>query len=122
MKKQKNSVLCGAALQFHGIFSGLHAGIGSRNRTADESPLHPQRVRVPPESASGNEAAAVLNGLYAALPVTNGVKEVATAEELTAALENNANDTVKLTADITIGTTLTVSRTVTLDLNGNVLK
>ena len=75
-----------------------------------------------PESASGNEAAAMLNGLYAALPVTNGVKEVATAEELTAALENNANDTVKLTADITIGTTLTVSRTVTLDLNGNVLK
>ena len=75
-----------------------------------------------PESASGNEAAAVLNGLYAALPVTNGVKEVATAEELTAALENNANDTVKLTADITINTTLTISRTVTLDLNGNVLK
>ena len=75
-----------------------------------------------PESASGNEAAAVLNGLYTALPVANGVKEVATADELTAALENNANDTVKLTADITIGTTLTVSRTVTLDLNGNVLK
>lgn len=75
-----------------------------------------------PESASGNEAAAVLNGLYAALPVANGVKEVATADELTAALENNANDTVKLTADITIGTTLTVNRTVTLDLNGNVLK
>lgn len=75
-----------------------------------------------PESTSGNEAAAVLNGLYAALPVSNSVKEVTTAEELTAALENNANDTVKLTADITIGTTLTVSRTVTLDLNGNVLK
>ena len=75
-----------------------------------------------PESASGNEAAAILNGLYAALPVANGVKEVATAEELTAALENNANDTVKLTADITINTTLTISRTVTLDLNGNVLK
>lgn len=36
--EEKNSVLCGAALQFHGIFSGLHAGIGSRNRTADESP------------------------------------------------------------------------------------
>ena len=75
-----------------------------------------------PESASGNEAAAMLNGLYAALPVANGVKEVATAEELTAALEKNANDTVKLTADITINTTLTISRTVTLDLNGNVLK
>ena len=75
-----------------------------------------------PESASGNEAAAILNGLYAALPVANGVKEVATAEELTAALENSANGTVKLTADITINTTLTISRTVTLDLNGNVLK
>ena len=37
-EKAKNSVLCGAALQFHGIFSGLHAGIGSRNRTSDESP------------------------------------------------------------------------------------
>lgn len=75
-----------------------------------------------PESASGNEAAAVLNGLYAALPVANGVKEVATAEELTSALENNANDTVKLTANITINTTLTINRTVTLDLNGCVLK
>lgn len=75
-----------------------------------------------PESASGNEAAAVLNGLYAALPVANGVKEVATADELTDALENNANDTVKLTADITINTTLTINRTVTLDLNGCVLK
>jgi uncharacterized repeat protein (TIGR02543 family) len=75
-----------------------------------------------PESISGNEAAAALNGLYTALPIANGVKEVATAEELAAALENNANDTVKLTADITINTTLTISRTVTLDLNGNVLK
>lgn len=75
-----------------------------------------------PESASGNEAAAILNGLYTTLPVANGVKEVATAEELAAALENNANDTVKLTADITVNTTLTISRTVTLDLNGNVLK
>jgi len=74
------------------------------------------------ESASGNEAAAVLNGLYAALPVANGVKEVSTAEELTSALENNANDTVKLTANITINTTLTINRTVTLDLNGCVLK
>lgn len=73
-----------------------------------------------PESASGNEAAAVLNGL--SVLAANGVKEVATAEELAAALENNANDTVKLTADITINTTLTISRTVTLDLNGNVLK
>ena len=75
-----------------------------------------------PESISGNEAVAVLNGLSVSALTANRVAEVTTAQELTAALENNANDTVKLTANITIDTTLTISRTVTLDLNGNVLK
>lgn len=75
-----------------------------------------------PESASGNEAAAVLNGLYAALPVANGVKEVATAEELAAALADSSISGITLKGDIDIGSTLTVNRTVTLDLNGNVLK
>lgn len=75
-----------------------------------------------PESTSGNEAAAVLNGLYAALPVANGVKEVATAEELTAALADSSISGITLKGDIDIGSTLTVNRTVTLDLNGNVLK
>ena len=75
-----------------------------------------------PESASGNEAAAVLNGLYAALPVANGVKEVATAEELAAALADSSISGITLKKDIDIGSTLTINRTVTLDLNGNVLK
>lgn len=75
-----------------------------------------------PESASGNEAAAMLNGLYAALPVANGVKEVATAEELTAALADSSISGITLKGDIDIGSTLTVNRTVTLDLNGCVLK
>ena len=75
-----------------------------------------------PESASGNEAAAVLNGLYAALPVANGLKEVATAEELAAALADSSISGITLKGDIDIGSTLTVNRTVTLDLNGNVLK
>lgn len=75
-----------------------------------------------PESASGNEAAAVLNGLYTALPIANGVKEVATAEELTSALANSSISGITLKKDIDIGSTLTVNRTVTLDLNGNVLK
>lgn len=74
------------------------------------------------ESISGNEAAAVLNGLYAALPVANGVKEVTTAEELTAALADNSISGITLKRDIDIGSTLTVNRTMTLDLNGNVLK
>lgn len=74
------------------------------------------------ESASGNEAAAALNGLYAALPVANCVKEVATAEELTGALADSSFSWITLKRDIDIGSTLTVNRTVTLDLNGCVLK
>lgn len=75
-----------------------------------------------PESASGNEAAAILNGLYVALPVANGEAEVTTAEELTAALANSSISGITLKGDVEISSTLTVNRTVTLDLNGNVLK
>ena len=75
-----------------------------------------------PESASGNEAAAVLNGLYAALPVANGEAEVTTASELTGALADSSISRITLKVDIDIGSTLTVNRTVTLDLNGCVLK
>ena len=75
-----------------------------------------------PESTSGNEAAAILNGLYGALPVANGVKEVATADELTDALADSSISGITLKGDVEISSTLTVNRTVTLDLNGNVLK
>ncbi len=74
------------------------------------------------ESISGNEAAAVLNGLYAALPVANGEAEVTTASELTGALADSSISRITLKRDIDIGSTLTVNRTVTLDLNGCVLK
>ena len=47
--------------------------------------------------------------------------EVTTADALATALNGDAT-IIKLTADIEISTTLTVSRAVTLDLNGNVLK
>ena len=49
-------------------------------------------------------------------------KDVSTAEELTAAIADVNFDTVRLTGDISISSTLTVNRTVTLDLNGYVLK
>ena len=75
-----------------------------------------------PESTSGNEAAAVLNGLYVALPVANGEAEVTTAEELTAALANSSISGITLKGEVEISSTLTVNRTVTPDLNGNVLK
>lgn len=75
-----------------------------------------------PESASGNEAAAVLNGLYTALPIANGEAEVTTAQELTSALADSSISRITLKGNIDIGSTLTVNRTVTLDLNGCVLK
>lgn len=56
-------------------------------------------------------------------PTASGaVTEVSTAANLTAAIANVNVGTVKLTADITINATLSVNRTVTLDLNGYVLK
>lgn len=48
--------------------------------------------------------------------------EVSTADALIAALADSTKNHIKLIADIDISTTLTVSRTVTLDLNDHVLK
>ena len=50
------------------------------------------------------------------------VRDVRTADELTAAIADTNVNTVKLAANIDISNTLTVNRTVTLDLNGHVLQ
>ena len=56
-------------------------------------------------------------------PAASGaVTDVSTAADLIAAIANSAVGTVKLAGDISISTSLTVKRTVTLDLNGHVLK
>lgn len=56
-------------------------------------------------------------------PTASGaVTEVGNESALTAAIANSAVSTVKLTGDISISNSLTVNRTVTLDLNGHVLK
>ena len=49
-------------------------------------------------------------------------KEVSNESELTAAIADTNVNTVKLAANIDISSSLTVNRTVTLDLNGHVLK
>lgn len=53
---------------------------------------------------------------------TENVQEVRTKDELVAAMANGTVTTVKLAGDISISSSLTVKRTVTLDLNGFVLK
>lgn len=56
-------------------------------------------------------------------PAASGaVTEVGNESALTAAIANSNVNTVKLAANIDISSSLTVNRTVTLDLNGHVLK
>ena len=56
-------------------------------------------------------------------PAASGeVTDVRTADELTAAIADSSVNTVKLAGDISISSSLTVTRTVTLDLNGHVLQ
>ena len=63
-------------------------------------------------------------GLYALvrIPKALTVQEVSTAAELTAALADSANGVVRLTADITITAGLKITRDVTVDLNGHILR
>ena len=57
------------------------------------------------------------------MPAASGaVTEVSTAEALIAAIADSNVNTVKLAGDISISSSLTVTRTVTLDLNGHVLQ
>lgn len=121
MKKQKirfyAALLCSSM-----VFSLVSTPVSAAETGQLTNPSTSAEGPGSPESASGNEAAAILNGLYAALPVANGVKEVATAEELAAALADSSISGITLKKDIDIGSTLTINRTVTLDLNGCVLK
>lgn len=59
--------------------------------------------------------------VLAAEPGDQTVREAATVQELAAALADSTVDLVRLTADIVISETLTVSRSVTLDLNDHVV-
>ena len=121
MKKQKirfyAALLCSSM-----VFSLVSTPVSAAETGQLTNPPTSTEELSSPESISGNEAAAVLNGLYTALPIANGVKEVATAEELTAALADSSISGITLKGDVEISSTLTVNRTVTLDLNGNVLK
>lgn len=121
MKKQKirfyAALLCSSM-----VFSLVSTPVSAAETEQMLNPPTSTEELSSPESISGNEAAAALNGLYTALPIANSVKEVATAEELAAALADSSISGITLKGDVEISSTLTVNRTVTLDLNGNVLK
>lgn len=65
---------------------------------------------------------AVLNDEGGNTPLNGTASEVSSAADLVSAMADSTVGTVKLTADIDISSTLTVTRAVILDLNGNVLR
>ena len=68
------------------------------------------------------EAATVLAGLSAPMLTVSGAEDVSTADALTSALADSSIPKITLMGNIEIGDTLTVDRTVSLDLNGFVLR
>ena len=79
----------------------------------------------PEGEASDPQPEAALTALIGEgeMPAASGaVTEVSTADELTAAIADSSVNTVKLAGNISISSSLTVTRTVTLDLNGKVLQ
>lgn len=119
MKKQRRRIYA-ALLCSSMVFSLVSTPVSAAETGQLTNPPTSTEGPGSPESASGNEAAAVLNGL--SVLAANGEAEVTTASELTGALADSSISRITLTGDIDIGSTLTVNRTVTLDLNGCVLK
>ena len=67
-------------------------------------------------------ALTALSGAGETPAASGAVTDVSTAADLTAAISNPDVNTVRLAANIDISSSLTVTRTVTLDLNGHVLQ
>ena len=77
-----------------------------------------------PENCAKREVSAPQpeTALTALIGGSETVTAVSTADELTAAIADSNVSTVRLAGDISISSSLTVTRTVTLDLNGHVLQ
>ena len=121
MKKQRRRIYA-ALLCSSMVFSLVSTPVSAAETGQMLNPPTSTEGPGSPESASGHEAAAVLNGLYVSALTANRVAEVTTAKHLTEMLADSSVVKITLAENIDIDSTLTVNRTVTLDLNGNVLK
>ena len=74
------------------------------------------------DGAQWNFTTAVTENITLTARWTLKAQEVSSEQELTAALADSANGVVRLTADITITAGLKITRDVTVDLNGHVLR
>ena len=86
---------------------------------ADDAAVQPEGEVSDPQPET---ALTVLIGEGETPAASGAVTEVGTAEALIAAIADSNVNTVKLAGDISISSSLTVTRTVTLDLNGHVLQ
>ena len=74
------------------------------------------------DGAQWNFTTAVTENITLTARWTLKAQEVSNEQELTAALADSANGVVRLTADITITAGLKITRDVTVDLNGHILR
>ena len=88
-------------------------------RPADDAAAQPEEKVSDPQPET---ALTALSGEGETPAASGAVTEVGNEPDLTAAIANSNVNTVKLAANIDISSSLTVNRTVTLDLNGQVLK
>ena len=90
-------------------------------RPADDAAVQPEGEVSDPQPEKEVSDPQPETALTSLIGGNETAKDVSTAEELTAAIADVNFDTVKLAANIDISSTLTVNRTVTLDLNGYAL-
>ena len=86
---------------------------------ADAAAVQPEGEVSDPQPEA---ALTVLSGEGETPAASGEVTDVSTADELTKAIADSAVKTVRLAGNISISSSLTVTRTVTLDLNGHVLQ
>ena len=86
---------------------------------ADDAAVQPEGEVSDPQPET---ALTALSGAGETPAASGEVTDVSTADELTKAIADSAVKTVRLAGNISISSSLTVTRTVTLDLNGHVLQ
>ena len=89
---------------------------------ADDAAVQPEGEVSDPQPEGEVSDPQPKTALTALIGGSETAKEVSTEDELTKAIADVNFDTVKLAADISISSSLTVNRTVMLDLNGKVLQ
>ena len=91
-------------------------------KPADDAAVQPEGEVSDPQPEGEVSDPQPETALTALIGGNQTVKDVSSESDLTAAIDETNVNTVKLAGDIIISSSLTVRRTVTLDLNGHVLK